>query len=85
LRATFGGQANLAVLTASGTPHVYAGNIENPTFTFRLGRIGLASTGIYSLDRSFFRLVAARATDRRLVRQGTAVSLGVDGWPSSDG
>ena len=49
--AAFGGVANLAVLAADGTPHHYAGNPENPVFTFRLGGIGLASTAIYS-DRS---------------------------------
>ena len=48
----------------------YAGNTENPVFTFRLGRIGVASTGIYSLDRSLFRFVAPGATERRLVRVG---------------
>ena len=41
LHDRFGGQANLAVLTADGTPHHYAGNTENPVFTFRLGRIGI--------------------------------------------
>ena len=75
----FGGQANLAVLTAGGEPHHYAGNDENPVFTFRLGRIGLASTGIYSLDRSLFRFVAPGATERRLVPQRTAVMLGRNG------
>jgi glutamine phosphoribosylpyrophosphate amidotransferase len=79
LHDTFGGQANLAVLTADGTPVAYAGNTENPTFTFRLGRIGVGSTGIYSLDRSLFRFVAGEATDRRLVRQGSTVSLDRDG------
>ena len=54
----------------TATPYHYAGNTENPVFTFRLGRIGLASTGIYSLDRSLFRFVAPGATDRRLVRAG---------------
>ena len=73
LHDRFGGQANLAVLAADGTPHHYAGNDENPVFTFRLGRIGLVSTGIYSLDRSLFRFVAPGATDRRLV---PTVSLG---------
>jgi glutamine phosphoribosylpyrophosphate amidotransferase len=85
LQATFGGQANLSVLTQAGTPYAYAGNTENPTFTFRLGRIGLASTGIYSLDRSFFRFVAGAATDRRLVREGTTVSLGAGGTASIAG
>jgi glutamine phosphoribosylpyrophosphate amidotransferase len=75
----FGGEANLAVLTGDGTPHHYAGNGENPVFTFRLGSIGLASTGIYSLDRSLFRFVAPRATERRLVRLGTTVCLARDG------
>ena len=79
LHDRFKGQANLAVLTADGTPHAYAGNGENPVFSFRLGRIGLASTGIYSLDRSFFRYVAPAATDRRLVPLGTTVALDAAG------
>jgi hypothetical protein len=83
LHDRFGGQANLAVLTADGTPHQYAGNSENPVFTFRLGRIGLASTGIYSLDRSLFRYVAPSATDRRLVRARSVVTLDPAGRPIS--
>ena len=75
LHDRFGGQANLAVLSADGTPHHYAGNGENPVFSFRLGRIGIASTGIYSLDRSLFRFVAPAATDRRLVRIRSTVAL----------
>lgn len=75
LHDRFAGPANLAVLTADGTPHHYAGNGENPVFSFRLGRIGLASTGIYSLDRSVFRHVAPSATDRRLIRLRCAVEL----------
>jgi glutamine phosphoribosylpyrophosphate amidotransferase len=75
LHATFGGQANLSVLAADGSACAYAGNTENPVFTFQLGRIGVASTGIYSLDRSVFRLVAPDASDRHLVRVGGAVSL----------
>jgi glutamine phosphoribosylpyrophosphate amidotransferase len=79
LHETFGGQANLTVLAADGTPHVYAGNSENPTFTFRLGEIGLASTGIYSLDRSLFRFVAPSATQRRLVPTRATVALDSNG------
>lgn len=81
LHDRFKGQANLAVLTADGTPHAYAGNGENPVFSFRFGRLGLASTGIYSLDRSFFRFVAPTATDRRLVPLGTTVALDAAGRP----
>jgi glutamine phosphoribosylpyrophosphate amidotransferase len=83
LHERFGGQANLAVLAADGTPHHYAGNGENPVFSFRLGRIGIVSTGLYSLDRSIFRFAAAGATERRLVRAGTCVSLDPDGSASS--
>jgi glutamine phosphoribosylpyrophosphate amidotransferase len=83
LHDRFGGEANLAVLAADGTPHHYAGNGENPVFTFRLGRIGIASTGIYSLDRSLFRFVAPSATERRLVRQRVTVSLDRNGNPAS--
>ncbi len=75
LHETFPGQANLAVIAADGTLSAYAGNTENPMFTFRLGRIGLACTGIYSLDRSLFRFAATGATDRRLIRIGGAVTL----------
>jgi glutamine phosphoribosylpyrophosphate amidotransferase len=81
LHDRFGGHANLAVLAADGGAHHYAGNEENPVFTFRLGRIGVASTGIYSLDRSLFRFVAPGATDRRLVRTRATVSLDRAGHP----
>jgi hypothetical protein len=70
-----GGQANLAALEPSGTAVAYAGNTENPVFTFRLGRIAVAATGIYSLDRSLFRFVAPEATERRIVRVGSAIAL----------
>jgi Glutamine amidotransferase domain len=79
LHETFGGQANLAVLARDGSAVAYAGNTENPVFTFRLGRIGLACTGIYSLDRSLFRYVAPAATERRLVRTNAAVALDGNG------
>lgn len=81
LHDRFGGQANLAVLAADGTPHHYAGNTENPVFTFRLGSIGVASTGIYSLDRSLFRYVTPSATERRLVRARSTVALDPSGGP----
>ncbi len=82
LHDRFGGEANLAVLQAGGAAHHYAGNGENPVFTFRLGRIGLASTGIYSLDRSVFRYAAPGATDRQLIRVGATVSLDPHGAAS---
>ncbi len=81
LHDTFGGQANLAVLRADGAAHHYAGNRENPVFTFRLGRIGIAATAIYSLDRSVFRFVAPGATDRRLVPIRTTASIDAQGRP----
>jgi hypothetical protein len=79
LHETFGGQANLSLLTADGGVSAYAGNTENPVFTFRLGRIGIASTGIYSLDRSIFRFAAPGATERQLVRVGGTVVLNRQG------
>jgi glutamine phosphoribosylpyrophosphate amidotransferase len=79
LHDEFGGQANLAAIVGNGEVTAYAGNSENPIFTFRLGRIGIASTGIYSLDRSIFRFVAPEATERRMVRVGGAVSLDRNG------
>ena len=83
LHDRFGGEANLAVLAADGVTHHYAGNGENPVFTFHLGAIGLASTGIYSLDRSVFRFVAPGATERRLVRLRETVALNRHGGAST--
>lgn len=77
----FSGQANLMALSADGAAHIYAGNTENPIFTYRLGPIGIASTGIYSLDRSLFSFVVHDAQQRRVVRPGHGVTLGVDGAP----
>jgi hypothetical protein len=78
----FGGQANLAVLARDGTPHHYAGNAENPVFTFMLGRIGLASTAIYSLDRSLFRYAAKGATGRAVARLHSTIALDERGRPT---
>jgi len=81
LHATFGGQANLAVIADDGTVAHYAHNTENPAFTFRLGRIGIVSTALYSIDRSLFKLAAPDASQRRLVRPGVAVTLDPAGAP----
>jgi hypothetical protein len=75
LHDTFGGHANLAVLTRDGRAHHYAGNDENPVFTFDLGGIHVASTGMYSLDRSVFKYVVPEATNRRLVKLEVTASL----------
>jgi len=79
LHHRFGGQANVATLEPDGTACHYAGNTENPVFTFRLGRIGIAATGLYSLDRSLFTFAAPGATDRRLIRVGRTALLTADG------
>jgi glutamine phosphoribosylpyrophosphate amidotransferase len=75
LHDTFGGHANLAVLTREGDAYHYAGNDENPVFAFRLGDVRIASTGLYSLDRSIFRYAAPEATERRLVPLGETAIL----------
>ena len=75
LHDTFGGHANLAVLTQTGEAHHYAGNDENPVFTFDLGGVRLACTGMYSLDRSVFKYVVPEATNRRLVPFEQTASL----------
>ncbi len=83
LHATFGGQANLAMLEPDGGLSVYAGNRENPVFRFRLGDFEVVSTGIYSLDRSLFRFVAADAVERVLIRQPGVCVLGGQGVRTS--
>ena len=75
LHETFGGHANLAVLTRDGEGHHYAGNDENPVFTFDIAQIRLACTGMYSLDRSLFKYVAPEATNRRIVPFESTASL----------
>jgi glutamine phosphoribosylpyrophosphate amidotransferase len=82
LHGAFGGQANLATVSRDGTVVHYAGNSDNPVCTFRLGRIGIASTAIYSIDRSLFQLAATGSTDRRVVRPGLVVALAPDGSPT---
>ena len=79
MHETFHGQANLSVVAQDGTVVAYAGNTENPVYTFRLGRIGIASTALYSIDRSLFQLAAPEATRRHLVRVGHVVGLDRDG------
>ena len=83
LHTTFGGQANLALIARDGGVVHYAGNTENPVFSFRLGRIGIVSTALYSIDRSLFQLAAPGATQRRLVRPGVAISLDRTGTPAA--
>jgi glutamine phosphoribosylpyrophosphate amidotransferase len=75
LHDRFGGHANLAVLTRDGHAHHYAGNDENPVFTFDLDGVRIASTGMYSLDRSVFKYVVPEATNRRLVKLEATASL----------
>jgi glutamine phosphoribosylpyrophosphate amidotransferase len=75
LHEAMGGVANLAVLEPGGAATVYAGNAENPVFGFRLGRLDVLATGVYSLDRSLFRLVAPGARERRLVGRGRTGTL----------
>jgi len=82
LHDAFGGEANFAVLTPDGTPYHYAGNPQNPVFTFRLGRIGIAATALYSIDRSVFRFCAPGATERALVRMRATVVLDRAGRPA---
>ncbi|HET7029659.1 MAG TPA: hypothetical protein VFI34_04040 [Candidatus Limnocylindrales bacterium] len=79
LHGTFEGKANLATIDRAGGVVHYAGNDENPVFAFRLGRIGLIATALYSIDRSLFQLVAPGATERRLARPGVALGLAPDG------
>ena len=75
LHASLGGLANLAILEPGGAITAHAGNAENPVFEFRLGDLRVIATGVYSLDRSFFRLVAPGARERRLVGKGRAAAL----------
>ena len=82
LHDAFGGEANFGILAADGTPYHYAGNPQNPVFTFRLGRIGIAATALYSIDRSVFRYCAPTATDRALVRLHSTVALDASGAPT---
>ncbi len=63
------------MLTADGAVHHYAGNRDNPVFAFRLGPVRIASTALYSADRSLFTLAAPGAEDRRLVAFRSTASI----------
>jgi hypothetical protein len=82
LHDAFGGEANFGILAADGTPYHYAGNPQNPVFTFRLGRIGIAATALYSIDRSVFRYAAPGATERALMRLHSTIALDPAGRPT---
>ena len=75
LHEAMGGSANLAALKAGGRVAMRAGNAENPASGFRLGGLRCLSTGVYSIDRSIFRLVVPGARERSLVRRGRAAVL----------
>ena len=75
LHEAMGGSANLAALEAGGRVAMRAGNAENPASGFRLGGLRCLSTGVYSIDRSIFRLVVPGARERSLVRRGRAAVL----------
>jgi hypothetical protein len=75
LHAAMGGQANLMALDRGGVAHVYAGNTENPVFRFALDDLTVAATGLYSMDRSLFRLAAPEARERRVLRPGDRADL----------
>jgi glutamine phosphoribosylpyrophosphate amidotransferase len=75
LHQAFEGDANLMVLTRDGSAYHYAGNSQNPVFTFDLGPFRIASTGIHSLDRSLFRYVVPEATNRKLVPRSTTATI----------
>jgi hypothetical protein len=64
-------------LGLDGVTHVYAGNSENPVFSFRLGDLDVVATGLHSVDRSLFRLVATEARSRRAIRRTTGHLGGV--------
>jgi hypothetical protein len=85
LHEEFGGQANLCLLAADGTPYAYAGNTENPVFTFELDGVRIATTGIYSTDRSLFRYAASGATDRRRLALGQSIALSEAPLPVTPG
>jgi len=75
LHLLLGGQANLMALSADGRGHVYAGNTDNPVFTFELDGWRAAATAIHSFDRSFFRFVAPGARRRRVLHVGDHADL----------
>ncbi|HET7676874.1 MAG TPA: class II glutamine amidotransferase [Candidatus Limnocylindrales bacterium] len=79
LHDEFQGQANLGALADDGSLYLHAGNSENPVFAFRMGDVRVASTGLYSLDRSLFRFAAPGARERRVIGLGRSLRLDPDG------
>ncbi|PSR34420.1 MAG: hypothetical protein C7B46_05760 [Sulfobacillus benefaciens] len=69
------GNANFMALAAHGTLAVYAGNQENPCYTFRIGAIHLSATSLHSMDDYLFDALFPQATDINTIPYGTAVEM----------
>lgn len=67
-----GGKANFMALHHRGNLAVYAGNEENPLYTFEMNGIHLASTSLHSRDRFLFEAVFPGAVRIETVPPGTA-------------
>ncbi|MHB1954628.1 MAG: class II glutamine amidotransferase [Sulfobacillus sp.] len=69
------GHANFMALSAQGQLAVYAGNHENPCYSFRIGSINLSTTGLHSLDDYLFDALFPQATNIKEISYGTAIEL----------
>ena len=67
------GKANLMALDRDGRLAVYAGNPENPLFTFSVGTIHMATTSLHSPDHFLFDTIFPSASS--ITRLPLGVSL----------
>ena len=73
------GHAGLFGIAAYTTAYLLSTGVPHTAAIVAALTIGLASTALYSIDRSLFQLAAPGGRDRRLVRPGLAVAIAPDG------
>jgi predicted glutamine amidotransferase len=75
VHATLDGHANFMALLSDGRLLVYAGNPENPCYTFRWGALTVAATALHSLDDYLFQSLFPDAGAIERIALGTVREL----------
>jgi predicted glutamine amidotransferase len=70
-----GGQANFMALSRDGALLVYAGNVENACYRFRLGNWSVAATGLHSHDAYLFETIFPDAVGIERLGAATVLEL----------
>ena len=75
VHARLGGQANFMSMARNGRIWVYAGNVENAVYRFRIDGWEIAATSLHSYDHFVFETIFPDALDIREVPPGSVVAM----------